>query len=384
MKKGIFVSVVVASLVSVASASVDRMGMFSNSAAEIEEHMGTAAQEHTQDAKNSAQKHEKSENVQASKSDMSAVMENHYEQAQAYAQEAQEEAKEHRQEAQNEANEQREHAQEMANEAQEEAHNTAKEQRQEAMNEAKEHQQEAQNEANEHQQEAKEHKKSLLAFVQEEMDKAELPEEAKEVLHEVKKAVKFYKKEELFEDLNITSFEDLTKPEVKEEIQERLKKAQEVRAKEIAQNIIKDQPKAELPVAGEFVRFGDGQYDWVFVTKNGDVYKLAGVDPKTGNFSYEPLPGVQGSISKDGKVAFSAQGDDATAQALANKQMNGYPFAQYGDPNENGFDWVVVTQDGKLYKLEGFDPDTQSFVYTPVDGLVAEPQGDSVEVLPGT
>ena len=206
-----------------------------------------------------------------------------------------------------------------------------------------------------------------------------LPEEVKELLHEVKKAVKLYKKEELFKDLNISDIADLQKPQIKEQIQHLVEEAKKERMEEITHKLLE---KRVARVTGEFAKFGPGQYDWVFVTKAGDVYKLAGVT-QSGNFDYKKLPGVKGIIDENGQVKIVASQitNDIEAQ-IANKEFKGYPLAKYDDPSENNFDWIVVTGN-KAYKLEGFDSETGGFVYTLAAGVIAKPKGDEVELLPG-
>ena len=220
--------------------------------------------------------------------------------------------------------------------------------------------------------------KGLLALVEGQIP-ANLPPQAKNALKEARKAIKFAKHPELFEDLNITDPSQLT-PETIEKIKEKAQKAFEERSKEIAQKLIDHKPKVELPIAGDFVRIGTGQYDWAFVTKSGHVYKLAGVN-ENGQFKYEPLPGVQGQIAPDGKVSFDGENPSVT---LPGTPTTGYPFAKYNDPNENGFDWIVATKSGHVYKLEGFDEESKSFFYTPVEGVKAKQQGEEVEILPGS
>ncbi len=223
---------------------------------------------------------------------------------------------------------------------------------------------------------------SLVDLVEDKGDMGKmspLPEDVKELLHEVKKAAKLYKKEELFKEFNISDVADLQQPQIKEQIQELIEEAKKERMQEISQELLQ---KRAAKIAGEFAKFGPGQYDWVFVTKSGDVYKLVGVT-ESGNFDYKKLSGVKGIIDKNGQVKIVASQitNDIEAQ-IANKEFKGYPFANYNDPNENGFDWVVVTGN-KVFKLEGFDPDSKSFVYTPAPGVIARPQGDEVELLPG-
>ena len=232
--------------------------------------------------------------------------------------------------------------------------------------------------------EAMEHAKGhnkLLELVEEGAIPANVPEDIKEVLKEVKKAVKFFKHPELFEDLNITDITDLD-PETIQKIEQKVEEAKKKHIERVKQKLLGNKPKAELPIAGEFVRIGDGQYDWVFVTKSGNVYKLAGVD-ENGKFKYEPLEGVKATIDQDGKVIFQPQAQNLPVE-LPEAPTSGYPFVKYNDPEEDGFDWLVVTKSGKVYKFEGFDEDSKSFFYTPVDGVVAQPKGDEVEILPGS
>jgi len=158
-----------------------------------------------------------------------------------------------------------------------------------------------------------------------------------------------------------------------------VEKAKEARAKEIKERILGQKNRRVLSLAGEFVKIGQGQFDWSFVTKSGRVFKLDGVD-QSGHFSYKALSGVSATIKPDGTVIFHA--NDALTIELPS-QAKGLPFAQYGDTSENGFDWVIALPNGKLYKLEGYDKERKSFVYSPVDAQ-AKQEGDEVVVLPGT
>ena len=222
---------------------------------------------------------------------------------------------------------------------------------------------------------------SFVEIVKEEPKAAmpSLPKEVKEIVSEAKKAIKLYKKEELFKDLNITDLADLQKPEIKEQIKALVEKAKKEREKEIAHKLLQ---KKVAKVAGEFIKFGEGQYDWAFVTKTGEVYKLAGVS-ENGMFKYQKLAGVQGVIEASGKVQIQAlQITNDVEAKLANKQFNGYAFAKYNDAEENGFDWVVVVGN-KVYKLEGYDEESGSFVYTEANGVEAQTKGEEVVLLPG-
>ncbi len=225
-------------------------------------------------------------------------------------------------------------------------------------------------------QEANKCKEEILSTIDQELKDPTLPKEVKKLLKEVKKAIKFYKQEDLFKDL------DLSHPDM-EKIKERVKEAYKKRVEKIKQSILKAQNRVVLPVSGEFVQYGHGPFDWVYVTTSGVVYNLVGVDKEKGTFKYEKLSGVKGFIDDDGRVKFITTSQEDLAKLLAQLEAKGYPFVKYNDESENGFDWVIVTKTGKIYKLEGYDEDTGSFVYTPVEGLVAEQEGDKVEFLPG-
>jgi hypothetical protein len=177
-------------------------------------------------------------------------------------------------------------------------------------------------------------------------------------LTQAHQAAHYYHQQALFEDLQIQ--EPVTEEEV-QEILQAVQEAKAIRAQETAQNILQGAQSRTLEISGHFVQTGSGPFDWVYVTENGQAYQLTGVDPETGNFTYAAV-------------------DDPTP--YAQQAANGLPFAQYDDPNENGFDWVIVASNGELYKLEGFDFATQSMVYSPVDAE-AQTNGDELVVLPG-
>ena len=255
-------------------------------------------------------------------------------------------------------------------------------QMQEEMKENKEEYKEEYKEDKEQKEEYKEQKSiSLVDLIDDEQEQVmqSMPEDVREVLHEAEKAMKLYKKEELFKEFNLTDVTDLQDPQIKEEIQKLVEEAKKEREQEVSQKLIQ---KRVAEVAGEFIRIGDGQYDWAFVTKSGEVYKLAGVT-ENGTFKYEKLPGVEGVIDSSGTVSIEPVQITSSIEAqIANKEFNGYAFAKYNDPQESGFDWIVVV-DGKVYKLEGYDEATGSFVYTPATEVTAETQGDEVILLPG-
>ncbi len=338
MKKGFLISLVAASLLSVAQAA-DYGRMHTGLSGMID------IQEHAQEARSSAMGYASS----AHSAGMGYGQETHSS-AIGQASSAHSVGMEH-------ANEAMEYAQE--------ARSSAMGQASSAHSTAMEHAQEN-------------HRNRLLEMVETGEIPDTLPPETKEVLKEVKKAVKFAKHPELFADLNITDPTALEDPQVMQEIQERVQEAFKKRSQEVAHKLIDNQPKRELPVAGDFVKIGEGQYDWAFVTTSGHVYKLVGVS-EDGKFKYQPLGGVKGEIAPDGTVTFDGQNPSVD---LPKEPLPGYPFAKYDDPNENGFDWIVATKSGHVYKLEGFDEDNQSFFYTPVEGLKAQQQGDEVVILP--
>ncbi|SMC10009.1 hypothetical protein [Nitratiruptor tergarcus] len=223
---------------------------------------------------------------------------------------------------------------------------------------------------------------NLVELVKEaKADEDQWPNEVSNMMHEVRKAIKFYKKENLFKEFNITNISELAKPQMVQKIQERIEEARQQREEEISQKLLQ---RKKAKVAGEFVHYGEGQYDWVFVTKSGNVWKLDGVD-ENGSFAYKRAEGVKATFDEDGKIVFDisiAQNGEITQQ-LSNKEFSGFVYAKYNDEEENGFDWIVVV-DGKAYKLEGYDEESKSFIYTPVSKVNAKEQGDEVIILPGT
>ncbi len=219
--------------------------------------------------------------------------------------------------------------------------------------------------------ERKDKVKNILELIQETLHDKNASQNVKELAKEMKYAIEFYKKEDILADLNISDFKECNATCLKE-VRQKVQQAYEERKKELKQEILKHKNRVKYKVAGYFVKIGEGQYDWAFVMPNGDIYKLAGVDA-SGHFKYE---------KQEGKAQITANGYIFLPGTTSGE---GLPFINYNDPDENGFDWVIVTKDGKLYKLEGYDQENQTFVYTPVEGVVAKTQSSNeVEVLPGT
>jgi uncharacterized protein YegP (UPF0339 family) len=225
-----------------------------------------------------------------------------------------------------------------------------------------------------------EFKHTVIAMIKEKIHDPYVPEDVKEILEEAKKAIKFYKKENLFVDVNFTKIDENEILKLKEKVHQ----AHQQRVEELKEKITKNQSKVKYPIAGEFIKYSDGAFDWVFVAQNGQVFKLDGVNPETGSFKYTYLPGVSGTIQSDGKVMFEVNSTNEIALQLATIEAVGAPFAKYNDESENNFDWFVVASNGQVYKLEGYDEDSESFVYTLVEDLTATQEDGEVEViLPG-
>ena len=388
MKKGLLISFIAASVLSLAQAdTIERVSSSWMDMPEIEEHMADT-KEKIEDIK----EQEKEYKEEAKEEVKEEIKEEVKEEAKEEYKEAKDESKQNvdiadkkETEYTNTANymataqEMIEHQNEYKTAYEENKTAQMQEEIKENKEEAKEYKEEVKEEYKE---EYKEQKPiSLVDLIDDEQEQVmqSLPEDVREVLHEAEKAMKLYKKEELFKEFNITDVADLQDPQIKEEIQRLVEEAKKEREQEVSQKLIQ---KRVAEVAGEFIRIGDGQYDWAFVTKSGEVYKLAGVT-ENGTFKYEKLPGVEGVIDSDGTVSIEPLQITNTIEAqIANKEFNGYAFAKYNDPQENGFDWIVVV-DGKVYKLEGYDEAAGSFVYTPATDVTAETQDDEVILLPG-
>ncbi|MRI83934.1 MAG: hypothetical protein C6I00_05880 [Nitratiruptor sp.] len=206
--------------------------------------------------------------------------------------------------------------------------------------------------------------KELIGQISQLLHDPQLDSETKKLLKEAKKAIKFYKQAELFADMDLSQLGQ--DPALLEELKERIEAAKQERDRQVAQKLVHSGEKEVYPVVGYFVSIGPGQYDWIFVTMGGQAYKLVGVNDQ-GNFQYAPFTEPV-SLHEDGHIQ------------VGDQLKKGLPFVNYQDPTENGFDWVI-TLGGKVYKLEGYDPDSQSFVYTPIESVIAQENGDQVEIL---
>ncbi|BCD62600.1 hypothetical protein NitYY0826_C1482 [Nitratiruptor sp. YY08-26] len=406
MKKGLYISLVVSSLITFAQAdSIERFGGSWMGMSEAQEHAGMM--EHSQKGQYSFanESSQSSSNTDAAHEDedMEDEAKNLYEQSTSSAMVHGDEdkgEKEHNSIHETEVNDNMSLFSSSSSDAAHEdddMENEAKGLYEHAKSNAMAHYNEEKEDAKEHQEkwgqkfshEAENgenmsmHKGfNLVELVKEaKADEDQWPNEVSNMMHEVRKAIKFYKKENLFKEFNITNISELAKPEMVEKIQERIEEARQQREEEISQKLLQ---RKKAKVAGKFVHYGEGQYDWVFVTKSGDVWKLNGVN-KNSSFAYQHVEGVKASFDEDGKIVFdtSTAQNGEIAQQLSRKEFSGFVYAKYNDEEENGFDWIVVVN-GKAYKLEGYDEESKSFIYTPVSKVNAKEQGDEVIILPGT
>jgi hypothetical protein len=184
-----------------------------------------------------------------------------------------------------------------------------------------------------------------------------LQERFESALEAARQAALFYDQQSILDSVAI---DGLITEETINQIEEAVNEAREARARETAERILQGQTQRTLEIRGHFYHTGEGQWDWIYVTQNGQGFKLDGVDPQTGNFKYVPVDNPQDLIPSGTK---------------------GLPFAKYGDATQNGFDWVIASG-GRLFKLEGYDFETEKFIYSPVSVQV-QTNGDALIVMPG-
>lgn len=196
--------------------------------------------------------------------------------------------------------------------------------------------------------------------------------EYRELLHDVFVANRFHKAR-LYE----LSLNDVMRnPQA---VKKALEAAKQERVNEVVKKIMNGDYAAHLKVAGYFVNYGRGQYDWAFVGKSGIVYKLEGVN-ESGSFRYSILEDLKGYINdNDSTIRFRGANTNAIAKSLKGRSFRGMPFAQYGDIEEKGFDWVLIASHD-VYKIEGYDPVAKGFVYTKLHNLYADERKGDVTI----
>lgn len=111
-------------------------------------------------------------------------------------------------------------------------------------------------------------------------------------------------------------------------------------------------------IAGHFIHYGEGSFDWVYISTNGSgIYKLNGIKANGITFDWsENLASSFSSVAieEDGKhVIFgTSSSENEAAKAIQEKTLNvdGH-FVHYA---EGSFDWIYITPSGKgVYKLNG-------------------------------
>lgn len=132
-------------------------------------------------------------------------------------------------------------------------------------------------------------------------------------------------------------------------------------------------------VNGDFIHYGDGAYDWAFITTNGSfAAKLDGLNAETGYFIWSILhtEGAEGFdsilVGDSNKVITFGNSISSTSQSanvktalstLANqkKSVDGY-FIHYA---EGAYDWAYITPDASFVaKLDGLDTNTGYFQWS--------------------
>ncbi len=104
-----------------------------------------------------------------------------------------------------------------------------------------------------------------------------------------------------------------------------------------------------LEVQGYFAQFGEGAYEWLYYAAGGGVYKLEGLD-RDGHFRWRTLCLEARKIGE--RLRLVKRGDCTLPKSLDIKRpydIDGR-FYRYG---KGAFDWLYLTKNHKLYKLEG-------------------------------
>ncbi len=120
-----------------------------------------------------------------------------------------------------------------------------------------------------------------------------------------------------------------------------------------------------LPINGYFAHYGDGVFDWVYLSQSGRTFaKLEGMDPQSGMLRWKILRSFFDRVEyHNGYIVVGAarSTSDEVVNTLANKRLrvNGY-FTYFGDPEDyNPFMWAYVSSSGHLAaKLDGMNPAT--------------------------
>ena len=136
--------------------------------------------------------------------------------------------------------------------------------------------------------------------------------------------------------------------------------------------VVRKLAEKEYPIEGYFAQYGKGPFDWIYLSKNGELYKLEGMNPETGELQWTPLSSYFSEVKfEDGNLTMGSRtitrDIDVRVSSVLKALEENQPFevAGYFVHYDNGaYDWVLKTKDG-LYKLEGLN-DTGTFDWTPL------------------
>jgi len=120
----------------------------------------------------------------------------------------------------------------------------------------------------------------------------------------------------------------------------------------IAQKVQKDVQGRSFAIDGYFIHYGQGAYDWIYVSKSGKIVaRLAGMNGKF--LKWDPLlVNAFDKIEVNGGYIHFGQSSDPFGQIFADKtlRIDGY-FTHYAS---GAFDWIYVTTNTHHpYKFEG-------------------------------
>lgn len=112
-------------------------------------------------------------------------------------------------------------------------------------------------------------------------------------------------------------------------------------------------------IQGKFINYGNGAFDWIFVTPDLSAYKLEGVNSdNTFNWSlvsYSLSPTLPIFIENERIYFGSAQ---TSSNLIAQIENNNYAIAgEFINYGSGAFDWIFVMPNLSAYKLEGVNGD---------------------------
>jgi len=174
---------------------------------------------------------------------------------------------------------------------------------------------------------------------------------------------------------------------------------------DVAQSVGKTLAGGVWEIAGYFIHFAAGPFDWLYVTPDGThAAKLLGMDEETGNFLWKMVQWGDDVTSFNSIESYTIQLDTVVSTTvgfgsyinndsvinelgsiLGNQlvTVDGY-FIHYGT---GPFDWIYMTPNTSLIaKLDGMDPSTGLFNWTILqtqagsmfESITIAPEGDLI------